>query len=232
MKPKILTLILCLTCLTASLQAQDVKRFIVLETLIQSHKSLSNKLRDRCTIDASVFGATTIVTDRSEEYQDIIKTMQKRIEGSFANVQFAADLAVLTSMAVKTAQLSTDAVDTALDNLGGNPFIIPLTTYAVQRSGQCINTIYKLIAMVATAGTGVVLATNEDRAQFCFIIRSKLLEIQDIMNTLMRMSIGNDIISFGDDGDHQRIRRIMRGGKDVDAKRMAGTLIERAAAGL
>jgi len=232
MKTKILTLILSLICLTTSLQAQDAKRFIVLETLIQSHKSLSNKLQDRCTIDASVLGATIILTDNTEEYQDIIKTMQKRIEGAFANVQFASDLAVLTSMAVKTAQLSTDAVDTALDNLGNQPFIIPMTTYAVQRSGQCINTIYKLISMVATAGTGVVLATNEDRAQFCFIIRSKLLEIQDIMSSLIRMSIGNGIISFGDDGDHLRIRRIMRGEKDADAKRIAGTLIDRAAAGL
>lgn len=219
-------------CLTAVAQTESAYRFVVLETLISNHKSLSNKLKERGLIEASVMAATDITTDHTEDYQDIIKTMQKRIEGSFANVQFAADLASLTSMAVKTAQKSANAVDYALENIVGNPLIIPATVHVVERSGQCINTIYKLVSMVASAGTGIVLATNEDRTQFCFIIRSKLLEIQYLMDSLMQVTMGSNLISTGNSGDHQRIRQILMGIKDVDAMQMASGLINKAAAGL
>lgn len=186
---KRLTLILTILIgLLTTVQAESVYRFAVLEALVQNHKALSNRLRERGLIDASVYAATEVTTGNTEDYQDIIKTMQQRIEGAFASVQFVSDLAFLTMMAVKTAQITTDAVDTTLDHVGNNPLVIPATVYAVDRSGQCINTIYKLVSMVATAGTGIVLATNEDRAQFSFMIRSKLLEIQDLMANLSRLA--------------------------------------------
>jgi len=232
MSPKYLSFILAALMAFSSVPA-NAESFIVLEALIQNHKTLSNRLKERVGIETGVLAATTLVEENTDDYQDIIKTMQNRVEGSFANVHFAADLAVLTMMAVKTAQKSSDAVDLALDKVGDNPLLIPATAEVVNRSGQCISNIYKLVSMVATAGTGVVLATNEDRTQFCFMIRSNLLEIQHMMAALTRMAITEpSIFNQRESPDVARIQSILQGSQDGEAKQMAAELIDRAISGL
>ena len=223
---RLTTIIITLLFLAAPVAAES---FVVLEALVQSHKSMSNKLRDRNNIEISVLGATNMTTNRTEEYQDNIIEMQKRIEGSFASVQFASDLAVLSSMAVKVARLSEDAVDFALDNATDNPLIIPATVKVVERTGQCVNTIYRLVAMVASSGTGVVLATNEDRTQFCFMIRTKLYEIQQMMESLLQMSLGTDFIKMGNTLRHRQLREILNGSQHGIAADKVGEMIDQAA---
>ena len=140
---KIFILLLAALMMVGNIHAQDdtsVYRFAVLEALIANHKALSNRLRDRTEIDAAVTIGTYRTTDETENYEDIVCTMQKRIEGAQASVQFALDLASLTSMAVKTAQLSTDAVESALNRIGDNPLIIEATAHVIRQSGISINT--------------------------------------------------------------------------------------------
>ena len=214
------------------IQAESVYRFAVLEALIANHKALSNRLRDRRDIDMTVTVATYRTTDETDNYEEMVRTMQQRIEGAQSNVQFSLDLASLTSMAVKTAQLSSDAVGYALDKAGDNPLIIDATVQVVNQTASCINTIYKLVAMAASSGSNVVLATNEDRTQFCFIIRTQLQRIQNLMKSLLHFTGGTGLIRSIQTGESRQIREILEGSKDVDAYREAAARIERAAAGL
>ena len=218
MKKLIIILTALLIGQPVAIQAETAGKFLVLEAMIASHKSLSNKLKNRNLTEASVMAATQTTTNNTEDYDEIIVTMQKRIEGSFASVQFVADLTALTAMAVKTAKLSTDAVELALDKADKNPLLVEGAAYALNRSGQCINVIYQLIAMVASSGTGVVLATNEDRTQFCFMIRSKLLEVQDIMNRLLMMAMNSDgFLDNTENAATRRIRAVLQGSEDKKA---------------
>lgn len=213
------------------MQAESVYRFAVLEALIANHKALSNRLRDRRDIDMTVTVATYRTTDETDNYEEMVRTMQQRIEGAQSNIQFSLDLASLTSMAVKTAQLSSDAVGYALDKAGDNPLIIDATVQVVNQTASCINTIYKLVAMAASS-SNVVLATNEDRTQFCFIIRTQLQRIQNLMKSLLHFTGGTGLIRSIQTGESRQIREILEGSKDVDAYREAAARIDRAAAGL
>lgn len=207
----------------------SIYRFAVLEALIANHKAISNRLLDRVDIDASVVYGTYRTTNETQNYEDIIRKMQKRIEGTQAGVQFALDLASLTSMAVKTAQLSSDAVEFALGKVDDNPLIIEATAHVVRQSGRSIETIYRLIAMASSGGVGAVLATNEDRTQFCFIIRTQLKRIQNLMHSLLHLTSGTGLIQSASTGDSRRIRQIIEGSKDVDAYNEAVSRLNRAA---
>lgn len=203
--------------------------FVVLEALVQMHKTLSNRLKERNGIESSVVVAVNNTTNKTGNYEDIITKLQKRIEGSYASVQFVSELAALTSQASRTASLSVDAVEYALDNAVNNPLILDATVYVTDRTAQCINSIYRLMAMVAGSGTGVVLATNEDRTQFCFMVRSKLMEIQKLMENLIQLSIGESLIAEGNPADRARMRAILNGSQHQNAADRAGRLIDRAA---
>ena len=205
---------------------------LVLEGLIESHKTLSNRLKNRSTVEGTVAVATNRQTNITDDYENDVVSMQKRIEGAFASVQFTADLAVLTSMAIKTTKLSTRAIDAALDAVGDNPLIIFAAEQALNRSGQCIQSIYKLMAMVVGSGTGVVLATNEDRTQFCFMVRTKLLEIQDIMYELLAVANRMEHRFERYDENNMRARQILdilSGAKHEEAYKKTSNKISMAA---
>lgn len=163
-----------------------VTQFVVLETLIENHKTLSNQLRKRSIVDAAVAVETIGVENRTTEYEHIVDTLQKRVEGVFSGVQFGLEITNLSMLAVKTADLSTDAVSLAADVGTRYPLAWLYGAQALTESGRVISDIYKLVAMVAGGGSGVVLATNEDRTQFCFMIRSKILHLQNVMAALSR----------------------------------------------
>ena len=129
---KLLTILLLIAATTTIVRADN---FIVLEALISSHKSLSNKLRARTTAEAAVTVATKNTADETDSYKDIIIDMQNRVEGAFSNVQFAADLAVLTNMAVKTADMCTDGIGHAIDQSLKHPILLPYADYAVTSLG-------------------------------------------------------------------------------------------------
>lgn len=207
----------------------NAENFVVLEALVQMHKTLSNRLKERNGIEASVVVAANNTTNKTGNYEDIITKMQKRIEGSYASVQFASELAALSTQASRTASLSVDAVEYALDNAVDNPLILDATVYVTDRTAQCINSIYRLMAMVAGSGTGVVLATNEDRTQFCFMIRTKLLEIQKLMENLIQLSIGESLIKESNPADRARMRAILNGSLHQSAADRAGRMIDQAA---
>ena len=159
--------------------------------------------------------------------------MQNRVEGAFSNVQFAADLAVLTNMAVKTADMCTDGIGHAIDQSLKHPILLPYADYAVTSLGVHINGIYKLIAMIVTGGTGVVLATNEDRTQFCFMIRTKLQEIQNIARELKMMTYRCEMFgNIANEKDVQGVVDILRGSKMGEAKDKAVNILSKAAAKL
>ena len=227
---KIILCFLASLIMVNSVRAEEdlsVYRFAVLEALIANHKALSNRLRDRTEIDASVTFGTYRTTNSTENYEDIIRTMQKRIEGSLVSVQFASDLAALTAMAVKTAQLSSNAIENALDRVGDNPMIIEVTAHVLRQSGISINTIYRLIAMAASGGVGAVLATYEDRTQFCFIIRTQLQRIQNMMNSLNRLTFGMANAIADSNTDAAYIRRVLNGSLDGNAYNEANNRIHR-----
>ena len=227
---KLLTILLLIAATTTIVRADN---FIVLEALISSHKSLSNKLRARTTAEAAVTVATKNTADETDSYKDIIIDMQNRVEGAFSNVQFAADLAVLTNMAVKTADMCTDGIGHAIDQSLKHPILLPYADYAVTSLGVHINGIYKLIAMVVTGGTGVVLATNEDRTQFCFMIRTKLQEIQNIARELKMMTYRYEMFgNIANEKDVQGVVDVLRGSKMGEAKEKAVNILSKAAAKL
>ena len=227
---KLLTILLLIAATTTIVRADN---FIVLEALISSHKSLSNKLRARTTAEAAVTVATKNTADETDSYKDIIIDMQNRVEGAFSNVQFAADLAVLTNMAVKTADMCTDGIGHGIDQSLKHPILLPYADYAVTSLGVHINGIYKLIAMVVTGGTGVVLATNEDRTQFCFMIRTKLQEIQNIARELKMMTYRCEMFgNIAGEKDVQGVVDVLRGSKMGEAKDKAVNILSKAAAKL
>ena len=176
---KKLTIIICLllTSLT-NVVAQD---FILLETLIDNHKTLSDKLKKRNMVEAAVAVETQQVENNSSDMKEIVKKLSNRMEGALENVQFAADVAVLTSKAIKVTQRSIEIADYALKLAPKNPEIVLEGANVVDRIGQQVNTVVKLAGMVVTNGVGVSLATNEQRMQFCMIVRDCLATMEGIL---------------------------------------------------
>ena len=226
---KLLTILLLIAATTTIVRADN---FIVLEALISSHKSLSNKLRARTIAEAAVTVATKNTADETDSYKGIITDLQNRVEGAFSNVQFVADLAVLTNMAVKTADMCTDGIGHAIDQSLKHPILLPYADYAVTSLGVHINGIYKLIAMVVTGGTGVVLATNEDRTQFCFMIRTKLQEIQNIARELKMMTYRCEMFGGIEQQEVQGVIDILKGSKMGEARDKTVNILSKAAAKL
>lgn len=177
------------------LQTIQADSKLVLESLILNHIRLSNRLQSRNAIETSVMGATNITTNRTDDYEVILDDLHTRVAGAFSNIQFAADIAILTTQTVKTAKLCEDAIDKAIDISFKHPGILIQATQALNETGMYIKSMYKLLAMVVTGGTGLVLANNEDRTQFCFMIRTKLMCIQSIMNNLIQLT---EVIKFND----------------------------------
>lgn len=177
------------------LQTIQADSKLVLESLILNHIRLSNRLQSRNAIETSVMGATNITTNRTDDYEVILDDLHTRVAGAFSNIQFAADIAILTTQTVKTAKLCEDAIDKAIDISLKHPGILIQATQALNETGMYIKSMYKLLAMVVTGGTGLVLANNEDRTQFCFMIRTKLMCIQSIMNNLIQLT---EVIKFND----------------------------------
>lgn len=177
------------------LQTIQADSKLVLESLILNHIRLSNRLQSRNAIETSVMGATNITTNRTDDYEVILDDLHTRVAGAFSNIQFAADIAILTTQTVKTAKLCEDAIDKAIDISFKHPGILIHATQALNETGMYIKSMYKLLAMVVTGGTGLVLANNEDRTQFCFMIRTKLMCIQSIMNNLIQLT---EVIKFND----------------------------------
>lgn len=179
-------LIIILTLL-AAIQPVAADSLIILEALVQSHKSLSNKLRDRNNIETTVLGSTTLTTNNTEDYEQILDDMHTRYAGSFSNTHFAADVASLTSLAVNTIRSCENSIERTIDLADKYPVLLVYGTKALDYTGMQITGIYQLLAMVVTGGTGLVLASNEDRAQFCFMVRTKLMNIQAVMRELMTL---------------------------------------------
>ncbi len=226
---KLLTILLFIAAITTTVRADN---FLVLEALITSHKTLSNQLRARTAAEAAVTVATKTTSDETDSYKGIITDLQNRVEGAFSNVQFVADLAVLTNMAVKTADMCTDGIGRAIDQSLKHPILLPYADYAVTSLGVHINGIYKLIAMVVTSGTGVVLATNEDRTQFCFMIRTKLQEIQNIARELKMMAYRCEMFGGIEQQEVQGVIDILKGSKMEEARDKAVDILSKAAAKL
>ena len=224
--------LLTLLFIIASTTTVQADNFLVHEALIANHKSLSGKLRNRSLAEASVTVATKNTTDETDDYKGIISDMQNRVEGAFSNVQFYADLAVLTNMAVKTADMCTDGIGRAIEKSVKFPILLPYADYGVRMLGVHINGIYKLIAMVVTGGTGVVLATNEDRTQFCFMIRTKLQEIQSLAQELKMLTYKCEMGIGFSDAEIQQTVEVLLGSKMEESRNKAVEVLNRAAAGL
>lgn len=213
----------------ASTVAVQADNLLVLEALIANHKSLSNKLRNRGLIEGSLTVATKNTTNETDDYKVIISDMQNRVEGAFSNVQFYADLAVLTNMAIKTADVCTNGIGRAIDKSIEHPILLPYASYALDIMGMHINGIYKLIAMVATGGAGVVLATNEDRTQFCFMIRTKLMEIQRIAQEMKMMTYRCEMFGGVSETQVNKMMEVMKGSLIQEAHDKALEVLKMAA---
>lgn len=207
-------IIIILTMLVA-IQPVAADSLIILEALVQSHKSLSNKLRDRTTVETSVMGSTTLTTNKTGNYEEILEDMHTRYSGSLSNIHFAADVASLTTLAVKTIRACENSIDRTIDLAAKYPVLLVFGTKALDYTGMQITGIYQLLAMVVTGGTGVVLASNEDRAQFCFMVRTKLMNIQAVMRELMGLC--NHWESFGGLNLEEQNIDVLLGSKMKDA---------------
>ena len=188
---KMIFILMGLWMAVSQIQAQ-VTEFLVLEALISNHKTLSNKLRDRITVDGSLALLTDIVADSTDVYRDDIVTMQKRVEGALSGVQFASEIAYLTMTAGDVAQHLASAMDEAIRVSYKHPTLLEMTVLSTQEAGNLIGDIYKLVSMVAGGSTGVVLATNENRSQFCQMVRDKLMRLDNVARNMSQMAYMHD----------------------------------------
>lgn len=217
MKQIRLYIIVSVTMLFGALQTASATDFLLLETLIVNHKKHSDKLKERIARDAAVLGAEMLVETSNDEYEEVTKSLSARMGTLLTNASFVIEVGILTDRAIEAGELIGKAYSKAGDVLIYHP---DLLTAAVQINNQClqkIKDIAKIVALVITGGTGVSLATPEQRKQFCNMVRERIDWIIVNMNNLYRQCTmieiqdkcnGNGIYNY-DALDSKRMREIM-----------------------
>lgn len=223
---RIISLFILITVAALNVKAENI---LILEELIQCHKTLSNKLRKRAREEEAVTALTLITTNNTNDYKVIVEDNQNRVEGAFASVQFMADIVYLTRMAANTAEMCTKYIGRAIEKSVQHPVLLLYADQALSMTGMHIEGIYKLMVMVATSGTNVVLANNEERTQFCFMIRTKLEAIQNIVNELKTVTYRYELFGGERFSKNDDIEAVFNGSKMAEAKESVLKMLEEAA---
>lgn len=178
-----------LTTLTAFLFALPSKAqdHFVLNLLVENCKDISDRLMARTAADAAVVGSTTLLENETAEYEDVLNHLDKRLDNVLTDVNFAADVAILTDKTVRTADLMIKAFDKGLDTAAEYPELLDVVIGAEKVTEGVIVDIYKIIAKVTSLGLKVNLATPEQRKTFLNMIDERVTYLADTMRELMRI---------------------------------------------
>lgn len=156
---------------TAKAQVTDIA---TLEALIDNHKALSNKLRDRTTELAAGVVVAEDECAKSDKYTEMAHEVRKRAGTLLSYVTFAGDLVQIMQMMKDVGELEVEVVQTAIDNKLDYPELALEALDVQAKVGEDLARVTLYCYFIASAGTGVTLATQEQRQQFVNIMKNYL----------------------------------------------------------
>lgn len=193
--------------------AQD---FIVIEALIENHKVLSDKMAERNKLETGLLGTAVMNKQETEQYHTVLDQLKKRFSGAFSNLTFAADVANLTTLGYKAIQSMENAVSEGIKMSVQFPMLMPVGTEMLSLIGDQIEDIVKLGGMVLSNGTGVVLATNEERTQFTFMMREKIERIKALADNYNELCFFLRVFGINDKETTNEVYRELSGQKVLE----------------
>lgn len=153
----------------------------ILEVLIQNHKKISNRLKER----VGNTGTAAVTQMLKEEETDVLKhkidTLTNRHRLAMSDLTLLFDAVAITADVSETVNIAAEAIDMALSISTDHPEVLVKAGYLEERMQEKIEDIYKLTAAVLSSGVGVSLATNAQRHRFVTEIKGKVRWIRQNM---------------------------------------------------
>lgn len=152
--------------------------FTILEVLIQQHKKTSDRLKQRIATQGTAAATELLREDRTDQVKLKVDTLTQRNKLAMSDLTLLFDAVGIIADTREVVQITSDAIDLALQTSVRYPDVLDRAVYLENRAGEKIEDIYKLVASVISSGIGASLATNEQRFQFVQEIKSRITWIR------------------------------------------------------
>lgn len=156
--------------------------FTILEVLIQQHKKTSDRLKQRIATQGTAAATELLREDRTDQVKLKVDTLTQRNKLAMSDLTLLFDAAGIIADTREAVQITSDAIDLALQTSVRYPEVLERASYLENRAGEKIEDIYKLVASVISSGIGASLATNEQRFLFVQEIKSRISWIRTNMS--------------------------------------------------
>lgn len=166
--------ILTAVFLLLTVQGVHATDYTLLEMLISTHKSLSNKLRTREEYDGTKSMTSLNETSKSKSFSQLVEKTSKRMGDVYSYVTFAADMVHITALAKEVVEMETKAVDLSLKAGLDYPKISKKALELHKEFGEMTSKIVALSVFTVSAGLDVTMATMQQRKDFTNFMQKEL----------------------------------------------------------
>ena len=160
--------------LLLTVQGVHATDYTLLEMLISTHKSLSNKLKTRENNDLTKTGTAWNETSKSKSFSELVELTSKRMGDVYSYVTFAADMVHITALAKEVIEMETKAVDLSLKAGLDYPKISKKALELHKEFGEMTSKIVALSVFTVSAGLDVTMATMQQRKDFTNFMQKEL----------------------------------------------------------
>lgn len=148
--------------------------FVLLELLINYHKSHSDNLKQRGVNDGIKTSVAVIEKNNTEKYMDVAEKVSERMGTLYSYLTFAAEMTRITALAKEVGEMEGIAISLAIDGNVFDPRIMPRMIELQKDFGTMTKKIVDLTVYVVSSGLGVTMATQEQRKEFTQILSREL----------------------------------------------------------
>lgn len=166
--------ILTAVFLLLTVQGVHATDYTLLEMLISTHKSLSNKLKTREEYDGTKSMTSLNETSKSKSFSQLVEKTSKRMGDVYSYVTFAADMVHITALAKEVVEMETKAVDLSLKAGLDYPKISKKALELHKEFGEMTSKIVALSVFTVSAGLDVTMATMQQRKDFTNFMQKEL----------------------------------------------------------
>lgn len=157
-----------------STQGVHATDYTLLEMLISTHKSLSNKLKTREENDGMKASTSLNETSKSKSFSQLVEKTSKRMGDMYSYVTFAADMVHITALAKEVVEMETEAVNLSLKMKLDYPKIARKALELHKEFGEMTSKIVALSVFTVSAGLDVTMATMQQRKEFTTFMQTEL----------------------------------------------------------
>lgn len=157
-----------------SVQEIHATDYTLLEMLISTHKSLSNKLRTREEYDGLKASTSLNESAKSNSFSELVKKTSKRMGDMYSYVTFAADMVHITALTKEVVEMETKAVELSLKAGVDYPKISKKALELHKEFGEMTGKIVALSVFTVSAGLDITMATMQQRKDFTNFIQKEL----------------------------------------------------------